>query len=177
MTRYIQLEWEKCQKELARYWPVSSEPMAEYLDGTHAYQDSDGDFIWQKENGLWHRDEDRPAWINTHRDLIWYQNGLQHRDNDKPAFIGADGRLEWQQNGWLHRDGDRPAVIYADGHLRWYQNNQLHRTSGPAVIFPSGTLEWWQNGEDITKQVRAWLARRRWSGTPEQIIEFQLRFC
>jgi hypothetical protein len=139
------------ETERARYWPLSAELMAQYKDGTHTYKSAGSTLYWEK-------------------------NGQYHRDNDKPAIISAAGRLEWQQNGDRHRDGDRPARIFANGHLEWHQNNKWHRSSGPAVIFPSGTLEWWINGEDITEEVRAWLADTEWRGTPEQIAEFKLRF-
>jgi hypothetical protein len=175
MTRYITQEQEKYQKELAKYWPVSSELMAQYTDGSHTEKtDNDTLFWWQ--NGEQHRGKDKPAVIRSHRDLEWWQNDQLHRDGDQPALIYAAGVLEWYQNNECHRDGDRPAVIRADGRLRWYQNNQLHRSSGPAAINANGDCEWWQNGENITREVRAWLARTRWQGTAEQIAEFQLRF-
>jgi hypothetical protein len=169
-------EVEYWRNEKASYWPVSSELMAKYLDGTQTHRRADDTLLWCK-NGLHHRDGDRPAWINTHDDLIWWQNGERHRDGDKPAFIGADSSLRWYQNGWLHRDGDRPAVIYADGSLAWWKNGLRHRTSGPAVIKSDGDLEWQINGTDITREVREWLAWTKWQGTPEQTAEFKLRFA
>jgi hypothetical protein len=138
------------KQELAKYWPVSRELMAEYKDGTETR--------------------------NAGGDLYWLQNGLWHRDGDKPAVIRANGTLAWFQNNQYHRDGDYPAWIGADGSLAWWQNYQLHRSCGPARIFQHGKLEWWINDKNITKQVRAWLARKKWQGTPEQITEFQLRF-
>ena len=108
--------------------------------------------------------------------LGWWKNGQYHRDGDLPAVITANVRVEWRQNGELHRDGDKPAYIDANGNLQWWQNGQTHRICGPAVIWADGTLEWWINGEEITQEVRAWLNRKRWRGTPEQIVEFQLRF-
>jgi hypothetical protein len=140
------------ETERARYWPLSAELLAQYNDGTNT---------------------DR----NRYGRLEWRQNGQQHRDDDKPAQIFANGTLIWSKNGLQHRDGDKPAVIFADGRLVWYQNNQRHRTSGPAVIWANGTLEWWVRGKNITKEVRAWLLDTEWQGTPEQIAEFQLRFC
>ena len=137
-------------QELARYWPISRKLMAQYCDGTHTRKDRNG--------------------------LSWYQNNNWHRDGDKPAYIHADGSLEWFQNGELHRDGDKPAGIYADGSLFWYKNGQLHRFGGPALINPDGTLEWVIYDENITPEVRKWLNKKRWRGTTEQIVEFQLRF-
>jgi len=138
------------EKEQARYWPVSPELMAQYRDGSQTYNDITG--------------------------LYWDKNDLRHRDGDKPAIIWADGGLRWYQNGKEHRNGDKPAWIGADGSLIWYQNGQAHRICGPAAISSAGTLEWWINNENITKEVRKWLNRKRWRGTPEQIFEFQLRF-
>ena len=138
-------------KERARYWPVSSELMAEYSDGSHNYEDSDSS-------------------------LIWFQNNTIHRDGDKPAYIDANGSLSWYQNDLLHRDGDKPAIIYSDGELGWWQNDQRHRICGPAVINPDGTLAWFIYDENITQEVNLWLAGKEWQGTPEQIVEFKLRF-
>ena len=137
-------------KERAKYWPVSPELMAQYRDGTHTEKDIDGN-------------------------LFWMQNGLVHRDSDKPARIDRDGSL-WWENVLPHRDDDKPAWISKSGELGWFQNGQRHRLHGPARIYPDGRLEWWINGENITQEVNAWLAGEEWLGTPEQIFEFQLRF-
>ena len=144
MTKYI-------KKELAKYWPVSPELMAQYNDGSHTRKDSSGNLEWKKD-------------------------GKTHRDGDKPAYIGADGSLLWTQNGKIHRDGDKPAWICSDGTLYWCQNGQWHRSCGPAVIRSDGRQEWWINGKDITQEVNEWLAGEEWQGTPEQIVEFKLRF-
>lgn len=138
-------------QERKKYWPVSAELMAQYKDGSHTYA-LNGNFFWQN------------------------QNGLRHRDGDKPASIGAYGNLEWRQHDKLHRDGDLPAVIYTDGTLQWWKNGQLHRFVDPAVIYSHGELEWWVNDENITEEVNEWLNREEWQGTPEQIVELQLRF-
>ena len=140
------------KKELARYWPVAAELMAQYRDGLHTEKDRYGQ-------------------------LGWMQNGRLHRDGDLPARIYTDGSLAWYQNGRLHRDGDKPAVISGDSSLAWYQNGQLHRFGGPAEIWLDGEFEWWVNGEVITQVVTDWLAGEEWCGTPEQIVEFQFRFC
>ena len=136
---------------VSKYWPVSAELMAQYNDGSHNYKDCYGG-------------------------VDWWKNGQWHRDGDKPAVIASNGSLYWYQNGKRHRDGDKPAWIDADGKLLWYQNGLCHRSFGPAVIYPNGKLEWWINHEEITKEVRKWLNRKHWRGTPEQITEFQLRF-
>jgi hypothetical protein len=145
MNKYV-------KQERARYWPLSAELLAKYKDGTHNSEYRDSTFIWR-------------------------QNGLLHRDEDKPAWIGTDGTLIWRQNDLVHRDEDKPAIIGADSTLGWWQNDQRHRSSGPAVIRANGTLEWWQNGKDITREVRVWLLDTEWQGTPEQITEFKLRFA
>jgi hypothetical protein len=146
------VETKYAQTERAKYWPVSAELMAEYKNGTQTYE-------------------------TMHGTLHWEKNDLLHRDGDQPAVIDVVGNLYWYQNNLLHRDEDRPARIDENSLLLWYQNNKWHRSSGPAVIYPSGTLEWWINGEDITLEVRKWLARTKWQGTPEQITEFKLRFA
>ena len=99
-----------------------------------------------------HRDSDKPAWISKSDELGWYQNDKQHRDDDKPAFIGADGSLSWWQNG------------------------QTHRICGPAIISSDDKFFWYIYDEDITQKVNEWLDGEEWQGTPEQIVEFQLRF-
>ena len=142
-------------KEQARYWPVSKELMAQYRDGSHTRKSSFGDLIWAQ------------------NDQHQYQ---YHRDGDKPAIICIDGMLTWYQNGQRHRDGDKPAFIGRDSHLEWYKNGDQHRICGPAAICSDGELKWWINGKDITPEVRKWLNRKRWRGTPEQIFEFQLKF-
>ena len=76
----IQEYW---RNEQAKYWPVHAELMLQYKDGSHNYEDSDGD-------------------------LFWYQNDLRHRDGDKPAWIWSDGHLEWYKNGKMHRDAVAP---------------------------------------------------------------------
>ena len=140
------------KKERARYWPITPELMAQYRDGSHTQKDRNGN-------------------------LIWRQNGQYHRDGDLPAKIYADGRLLWCKNGKLHRDQDKPSYIGLNGILSWYQTGQRHRFGGPAWIASDDKLEWLINGENITPKVREWLAGEEWRGTPEQIVEFQLRFA
>ena len=53
----------------------------------------------------------------------WHQNGVLHRDGDRPAVIKVGGSKYWYQNGRLHRDGNRPAVIdNRTGSLFWYHD-------------------------------------------------------
>ena len=139
------------EQERAKWWPVSPELMAQYRDGSHYYEDSNGALYWKNKN-------DRC-----------------HRDGDKPAYIGRY-ILEWCQDGQQHRDGDRPAIIYAeDGNLFWCQHGQTHRLCGPAVIY-GDKLEWVIYDENITQEVNEWLAGEEWQGTPEQVERFQRRF-
>ena len=58
------------KKELARYWPISPELMAQYRDGSHSVNDEFGY-------------------------LGWMQNDRLHRDGDRPAEIFLDGSLYW----------------------------------------------------------------------------------
>lgn len=115
--------------------------------------------------------KERVKYCSLSSDLMTkYCNGSHTYENRK-------GDLSWEKDGKWHRDGDLPAWIGADGRLEWWQNNQLHRICGPAVIYPSGALEWWINYENITEEVNAWLAGEEWRGSPEQSVEFQLRFA
>ena len=139
------------QNEHKKYWPVSPELLAQYKDGSHTMQNKYG-LYWENKNGEW------------------------HRDGDKPAILDALGYLAWLQNGKLHRDGDNPAKIWPDGTLEWWQNDKRHRFRGPAIIRADGRLEWVIYDENITQEVNEWLGSEEWQGTPEQIVEFQLRF-
>jgi hypothetical protein len=130
------------------WWPISSELMASYRDGSHTNKAANGSLIWSK-NGYFHRDGDKPAWMWADGSLAWYKNGEWHRDGDKPAEIFADGTLEWWKNGRQHRDGDKPAVIRADGTLEWYKNGLQHRLAGPAIIGANNNFQWWFKGKRI----------------------------
>jgi hypothetical protein len=158
------------------WWPVSSEVMASYKDGSHTKKSPDGSLHWFK-NGLRHRDGDKPAVITTYGTLIWYKNGKKHRDGDLPAEICADGTLIWANDGKQHRDGDKPAWIHANGTLVWRKNGNLHRNTGPAVIYLKNK-EYWINGVDITDEVEIWLKSRKYKYpfTPEQQVKFTLTF-
>jgi hypothetical protein len=140
-------------KEHKIWWPVSSELMASYNDGSHTKKYDDGN-------------------------IEWHKNGKLHRDGDKPARIWADGSLGWYKNGEPHRDSDKPAVIYSHGSLWWYKNGEFHRVTGPAVIRPYYEPEYWINGVDISEEVEFWLKTRQYKYpfTPEQQVEFTLTF-
>jgi hypothetical protein len=138
--------------ERAKWWPVSPELMASYNDGSHTKK-------WD------------------HSTLMWYKNGVYHRDGDKPAVIHVD-TLSWWKNGKCHRDDEKPAWIDANGPIEWLKNGQWHRTTGPAKISPNNKHEYWINGVNITKEVKSWLATRKYKYPfiPEQQVEFQLTF-
>lgn len=151
MSKYI-------TQERAKYWPITPELLIQYMAESI-------------EHYGWRAPPDRDANL-----LICHKNGLWHRDDDKPAVIDSNGNLKWYQRHLLHRDGDKPAVIFADGHLQWFQNGHLHRSCGPAVIMSNDIHRWWINGTHITHEVNEWLDGKEWCGTTEQIFEFQLRF-
>jgi hypothetical protein len=159
------------------WYPVSSELMASYNDGSHSKKYINGSLEWVK-NGEWHRDDDKPAVIGAGGLQAWIKNGLAHRDGDKPAWIWDDGTLTWYKNGVHHRDGDKPAWIGADGTLLWYKNGLKHRTTGPAVIHPNNEHEYWINGVEITSEVKSWLETHQYTYpfTPEQQVEFTSTF-
>ena len=144
MKRYL-------EQERAKWWPVSPELMAQYCDGSHYYEDSNGTLYWKNKNNKIHRDGDLPAYIGRYI-LEWYQNDQQHRDGDRPAVIGAE-----------------------DGGLFWCQYGQTHRICGPAVIYGDKFM-WVIYDENITQEVNDWLAGEEWQGTPEQVERFQRRF-
>jgi hypothetical protein len=58
--------------------------------------------------------------------MYWYQNGLRHRDEDKPAIEYKNGDKKWYKFNQLHRDDDKPAIEYANGNKEWYQNGIQH---------------------------------------------------
>jgi hypothetical protein len=164
-------------KERELWWPVSSELMASYRDGSHTHNFDTSTLEWSK-NKLLHRKGDKPAVIHKDGSMEWYKNGELHRDGDKPAYVDADGTLGWCKNGDLHRDDDLPASIDIDGTLEWWKNDERHRTTGPAIIRPNNKHEYWINDVDITKEVKSWLKTRKYKApfTPEQQVEFVLTF-
>jgi hypothetical protein len=164
-------------KERDHWYPVSTELMASYQDGSHIEEWACGTLIWHK-NGDLHRIGDKPARIYADGSLGWHKNGKCHRDGDKPAFIGAGGTLVWYKNGEYHRDGDKPAVIEPDGSLVWYKNGKRHRVTGPAVMYLHEEEEYWIHGVNITTEVNDWLRTKKYwyPFTPEHQVEFLLTF-
>jgi predicted lipoprotein with Yx(FWY)xxD motif len=41
--------------------------------------------------------------------MQWYQDGVLHRDGDKPAVIFPDGRKQWWHHGRPVRDEEGPS--------------------------------------------------------------------
>ena len=159
------------------YWPVNSELMASYRDGSHTEKLENGTLVWVK-NGKLHRDDDKPARIDADGTLEWYKNGKLHRDGDRPAWIYANGSLAWWKNDVLHRDGDRPAGIIPNDTCEWWKNGKKHRVCGPAAIYQMFVKQYWINGVNITEEVRSWLITRQcqFPLNPEQQVEFSLTF-
>ena len=73
-----------------------------------------GDINWYDQKGRRHRDEDKPAFINSDGVMVYHKDGQRHREGDKPAFISRDV-IEYMKHDELHRDDDKPAVIYKNG--------------------------------------------------------------
>ena len=120
---------------------------------------SSGIQVWKNAKGDIHRDGDLPAIINAEAGFeSWFQNGLEHRDNDKPAVVRFNGAKEWYQEGKLHRNGDEPAFIHP--HIKeWRKHGVLHRAGDrPAIIrtkkeySPYEDMEWWIKGEYIRSE-------------------------
>jgi len=89
----------------------------------------------QTQNLCYHRDNDKPAYINSKGRKEWFFNGKRHRNNDKPAIKG-DETKEWWVNGNRHRDNDFPAVIRADGTKEWWFNGKKWYDSTSFIVFP-----------------------------------------
>jgi hypothetical protein len=69
------------------------------------------------------------VYVDEHGNLFWYQDGLRHRDNDKPAIIGKNNSKFWYQNGLRHRDGNKPAIVFNSGKREWYKNGIKQRVN------------------------------------------------
>jgi hypothetical protein len=103
--------------------------------------------------------------------------GRLHRA-DGPAVIYDNEGGTWYWHGQLHRV-DGPAVAYDDDNQQWWLHGQLHRIDGPADIGADGQGKWYVQGRDITTEVEAWMAAKGITlpFTPEQLMEFQLRWA
>jgi len=65
--------------------------------------------------------------------MSWFKNGKQHRDNDKPASINSNGNMSWFKDGERHRENDKPAIIHNDGRMYWFKNGNLIRDVGNEI--------------------------------------------
>lgn len=135
-------------------WKDDWNKLSEYDDGTHSefISHSKGK-IWRNEQGLIHRDDDKPAIIYSDTEygqvpsMYWYKNNLLFRDNDKPNTMFANGDNQWTinkkksynstniknllSNVQLHRANDRPArVLFVNKNnsilKRWYKKGQQY---------------------------------------------------
>lgn len=132
---------------IKEYYPNNVE--VNYKKKTYM-NDTEASYIEWTKNGLRHRDDDKPAFVN-YSDLIfkqkqsenWYQNGELNRNNDKPTIIGyyENGQVyeeKWYRNGELHRDNEKPAIIRynKDGSRaleRYYENGDFVRREDYSV--------------------------------------------
>jgi hypothetical protein len=97
------------------------------------------------ENDQLHSYDDKPAIINRHGKMSWYDHGLIHRDNDLPAIITSEYKT-WYKYGKVHRDNDKPARVFSDGFEEWYQNDKLHRENDQPALIHSDFKSWYRNG-------------------------------
>ncbi len=151
----------KFKKKFTRYWYNQNDPKIHLEYDPHDY------ISYTLPNGKLHN-ESRPAMIvydtmfKHFGQEEWYRDGIYHRDNDKPAlynwYFDSDKiRKGWWNRGQMHRDGDQPAWVHIrkNGKLRkkeWWKNNKKHREIGPAIIeyHKNGNIkrkEWWTNGK------------------------------
>ena len=72
------------------------------------------------------------------------EDGLKHRDFNRPAVEWNNGSKEWFVKGKRHRL-DGPAVEWSDGSKWWWVNDKLHRLDGPAVEDSDGNKIWYIN--------------------------------
>jgi len=55
---------------------------------------------------------EEPSYTDCYGSKIWLDSdGLYHRENDKPAIIDVDGTMMWYTHGKLHRDHAMPAIV------------------------------------------------------------------
>lgn len=111
---------------------------------THNYQNTEDNYgsgykTTLNSFGEPHSFNDEPAVIHEESGLKeWRQNGLLHREGDRPALTISNWEQYWQ-NGFIYREGGKPAGItsFTGGKYHSYYNkqNQEHRDGGkPALI-------------------------------------------
>jgi len=89
--------------------------------------DVNGNKIWRDENGLEHRDGDKPAVITAKGTRKWFQHGHLDREGDKPFLEGYDGTYMWFKNNLRHREGGKPAIVWADGTEEYFLNDKRYQ--------------------------------------------------
>lgn len=52
----------------------------------------------------------------------WLKNGVYHREDDKPAVVNADGSKEWYWAGNRHRENGEAAVISFYGEEQYWEH-------------------------------------------------------
>lgn len=78
--------------------------------------------------GKLHSFNDNPAYSSLGINK-WYKNGVLHRNNDLPAYIEEQFVLKWYNNGKIHRDNLKPAVKYVHENIAeefWVNGEQLN---------------------------------------------------
>jgi hypothetical protein len=94
------------------------------------------------ENNNLHSYGENPATIGTYDDgqsysVEWKQDGILHRDNDKPArLFYTNGFIEnefYFVNGQEHRSNGQPAVVSPQV-TAWYVCGRLHNKNGLAFV-------------------------------------------
>lgn len=94
MKNYIELELEE----------YTQDELIEYFAGFRKYKSRLGTVVWKNEDGLFHRELDKPAIIFKTGTAEWYHLGKRHRKGH-PAIIHKDGRLEyWENNKHLYTE-------------------------------------------------------------------------
>jgi hypothetical protein len=142
-------------------------------------QTLEGHKIWYN-NGLYHRNNGRPAIILQDGTKEWYVNGKRHRDNGLPAIEHANGLREWYVNDKRHRDNDLPAIEHTNGIREWYVNGKRHRDNGlPAVEMCCGIKMWYVDGKLHRKGGRPAIERydgvKKWYVNDLQYSEKQVK--
>ena len=57
----------------------------------------------------------------------WYQNGLLHREGDKPSIRNGPSSAKWYKFGKLHRDNGKPALISGFEAFWFIDGESLHK--------------------------------------------------
>lgn len=128
---------------------------------------------WIK-NGLFHRDNNKPAIVDKLGSNLYYKNGLRHRTTGPAVIVQQynDGyprypyyEYQWWENGFKLKavtpqnttyykviDGrsvchrDHGPAIKEKHRSTWMKNGMRHRENAPAVVYSNGAdYEWYYN--------------------------------